>query len=186
MHDKIAFGWRGIGHCEMQNQCARDLVAGRVDIDERHMDIGNCSAAQVADNAPTTPTPTIAMRSPRLGLASHTALSAVFHVGGEHGTGGRQALGQPTAALPGMMKAGLMRVERKDHATAQLARPCLDLPNHRIPVFDRERESAVHEWSPHAVEFGCGDPTPQREKRRMDAESFASGASVSPFLQAQY
>jgi hypothetical protein len=51
----------------------------------------------------------------------------------------------------------LMWVERKDCATAQFARPGLDLPDHRIPVFDRERESASHERSAHAAEFTFGN-----------------------------
>ena len=122
------------------------------------MDIGNCPAAQVADQCADDTHANDRDAIATFGAGIPYGVECGLHVGREYRTGGRQALGQRNRRADGNDQTGLMRVERKDNATAQFPRPGLDPPNNRIAVFDRERESASHERSAHAVEFAFRDP----------------------------
>jgi hypothetical protein len=69
-----------------------------------------------------------------------------------------------------------MRVECKDCAAAQFARPDLDLPNNRIAVLDRDPEGAGHERSAHAVEFTFGNTAGKYQALSAPAERAMHGA----------
>jgi hypothetical protein len=89
MHDEMAFCRRGFGHCKIQAQCARDLLAGGIDIDERQIDIRNCPPAQVADQCADDTHANDRDAIAAFGAGIPHGIKCGLHIGGEYRTSRR-------------------------------------------------------------------------------------------------
>ena len=97
-------------------------------------------AASAAMKQPTTPAPTTAMRSPRRGPASHSALTAVSMLAASAARASGTSSGTGSDGVGRHDVAILMRIKAEDAPAAQRRASRFDDADRGVAVFHRRRE----------------------------------------------
>ena len=138
--DEIAIGRRGVGRRELQAERPGQLLARRIDVDERHLRAFDPRAEksdQRADHARADHRD--APGRTRRGVPGR--IERGLHIGGQHRARQRNVAGHRHHGLGRQVELGLMGMQRKDVAADQRRRPGLDLADRGVAIFHRERES---------------------------------------------